>query len=384
MAAHETVEAQILLAMARPVLGEAEKAWARDLIAQHGDRLDWGFLLDHAGRHKILALVAKHLETLWPDSIRLPHRALLERYRIANRLRNAMIFTELETVLPRLAAAGIHPVLRKGAVTAQHLYRDISAREIGDVDLLVGRDDIDRAREDLGTLGYVEGEPARSGRTVVAISRKARLYASVYGIAAQFYRPASEPLVKLYAVELAHNLFLPGTGFSATIADLRDECEPCSINGVPAVRLGPPALLLDLCADIHAKARTLYWVRQRRHVQLSKLADLCGLAQTATPDLARQTHALADRLGVVRPIAFSLHLAASVLGPDPFRTLLEHFPIDPQELMRYGEADGIVGAWDLSPVERVFDLAHVTEAPPSAYVEAMRSAARPDDPPHRS
>src|SRR5690348_14007933 len=108
---HERPEARLLLTLARPHLSQAAREGALRLIEEAGADLDWGFILDTAGRHKILALAAKHLLALWPASARLPHRALLDRYRQVTRLRNEAILRELELVLVQLDAAGIHPML---------------------------------------------------------------------------------------------------------------------------------------------------------------------------------------------------------------------------------------------------------------------------------
>jgi hypothetical protein len=371
-------EADLLIRMATPVLSVEDRQYCRELLAANLAELEWGFLLDQACRHRIVALVAKHLAAAWPDHhdpFAHPHMRLLNGYRQAVRQRNEALLRELERVLMELRDAGVRAALRKGPVLAYDLYQDISAREFGDVDLLVDRGDLDRARQRLSQLGFVEGTVRDFGRVVEPSSRKQRLYQAMQANAVHLIRPTGELFVDCHVIELTTNLFLPGSGLSVAAAELEAHFIPHTINGVPVEKLDPPAFLLDLCADIYLKATTLYWIEQGRDLQLSKLTDLSGLARTYDGrDVARQLVELADGFGVRHQVAYSLHLAAEVLGGgDRFGGFLDLFPFDGADLRRFGDSDAVLGVWDRPARERVFDSGRAASTPRSRYLSGIQS-----------
>jgi hypothetical protein len=71
---------------------------------------------------------------------------------------NTLMYQELERILKALDEAGIPVIVLKGAALAATVYEDIGLRPMGDLDLLVHRQDFEKAEQIVRSVGY---EPTR-------------------------------------------------------------------------------------------------------------------------------------------------------------------------------------------------------------------------------
>jgi hypothetical protein len=82
---------------------------------------------------------------------------VLERLRdgfLMNGAKNALLFKELAQVLKALEQANIPVIVLKGAHLTASVYSHMAVRTMGDIDLLVGRSDLEKSVSRLGDLGY--------------------------------------------------------------------------------------------------------------------------------------------------------------------------------------------------------------------------------------
>lgn len=363
------IERELLLAVARvhPTPQETERV--RELLQAHANTLDWGFLIDQAIRHKVLALMGRRIDEAMAGAgikARVQHRRFLRYYAETNRQRNETMLRELARVVQALSDAGVRAALRKGAVAARELYRDLSVRQLGDIDILVGREDFDRAYQALEALGYVDGEVDITGHVAVPNTREYRIFWALHGNGFHFVRTTDEPFVEAYSIELTDNLYAPDSGASVPVSELEPYYVPDELHGVPTYKLGPAAFLLDVCSDIYLKATTLYFIEQSKDLQLMKFVDLLGLVtESGTPEVVLELRRLADLFGVLDQAAFSLHLAAELFGSAPFAAFLDHFPAPSGGIRVFGAPDGIRGQWNASVRDRIFDNRRAEKAPRS-------------------
>src|SRR5439155_13227872 len=100
-----------------------------------------------ANRHGVAPLVSRALS-------RVPAGAELRRDRESD-VRRALIFTaELSRLLDLFGEADIPLIPLRGPVLGSLLYGDVAARECSDLDILVRRADLARAKETLVAAGY--------------------------------------------------------------------------------------------------------------------------------------------------------------------------------------------------------------------------------------
>ena len=140
-------------------------------LAERWDEVDFGAATIDAARFVALARacdVAPTLHAMLEAAgrlARLPEEAArgLAAARTKARHDNILLLARLETALDLLSAAGIVPVLLKGADTLHRFYASFDERTLDDVDLLVPRDALELAVATLEGAGWTAPpEPERT------------------------------------------------------------------------------------------------------------------------------------------------------------------------------------------------------------------------------
>ena len=118
-------------------------------------RVDWPAACRAAEREGVAPLLYQ-ITRDWGPAAGLPQAAgeQLRRAYMGTARRNAILFGELERILPALAGAGAPVILLKGAALAQTVYGNIAVRPMADLDLLVREKDLPAALGALPALGY--------------------------------------------------------------------------------------------------------------------------------------------------------------------------------------------------------------------------------------
>jgi len=121
----------------------------------NSSHVDWQTVCQVAQRERLAPLLY-HLTRGWGTATGLPPAVYedLRRAYLGTARRNAILFSELERILPGLAAAGVPVLLLKGAALAQVVYGNIALRPMADLDLLVREKDVPAALRVLPALGY--------------------------------------------------------------------------------------------------------------------------------------------------------------------------------------------------------------------------------------
>ncbi len=114
--------------------------------------IDWPALVERAQRNGVAPLLYRRLR----EMAHVPPAALdlLRRAYYQNAAANALRYRELGQVLSALEAVGIPTLVLKGPALALTIYPDPALRIIGDLDLLVRREQVEQAMAALRELGY--------------------------------------------------------------------------------------------------------------------------------------------------------------------------------------------------------------------------------------
>jgi hypothetical protein len=117
------------------------------------NNFDWDKMLKLAEHHRIISRI---YTVLVAYSALVPAYVIdALRFRTQTNARQALLLTaELFCILDHLESRGIVALAYKGPALAQILYGDITARQFGDLDLLVRKSDVARAKTALLELGY--------------------------------------------------------------------------------------------------------------------------------------------------------------------------------------------------------------------------------------
>jgi len=261
LSADGSAETELLVSCARTRL-DAEHAEGMTALLEHG--IDQDRLIRMAGPHGLLPLLYWHLGAIGPGVV---SRAMLSRLREhfeANARRNLFLTAELLKVLRLLEASEIRAVPFKGPLLAASTYGNLSLRQFADLDILVRKDDVPKAKELLISRGY-RPPLALTGAQDAALLRSQSEYV--------FSSSDGKVVVEL------HWRFAPAYFSSPLDLDrLWDRLRWIALGGVQVRSLGPEDLLLVLC--VHGSKHC--WER---------LEWICGIAEVVraqpTPDWPR-------------------------------------------------------------------------------------------------
>ena len=129
----------------------ARREVARSLLKQE---IDWDYLFITAQAHGLLPLLHKDLMSVGSDLVPGHFLSRLKRESVANSQNVLHLIGKQLRVYKLFKENDIPVALFKGPLLAQMAYGEISLRQAGDIDLLIERQDFDRARCLLESLGY--------------------------------------------------------------------------------------------------------------------------------------------------------------------------------------------------------------------------------------
>ncbi len=204
--------------------------------------------------------------------------------------RNLQLHASAVRLIEAFDTAGIRVVLLKGLHLAKAVYGNVANREIGDIDVLVPRDEMARATALLVAEGYA---PIETTGTFD--------YDEVHHHGVPLVHPAG------VAVELHWNVTQSGFPYSIDPAALWERVEPLELFGRRGFVLPIDLLLLHLCIHMGLQHQFEFGLRP-----LCDIAAVIGAHGQALdwPGLRRQ----ADEWGWTRSVSLPLRLARDVVG----------------------------------------------------------------------
>jgi len=280
-------EIELLLCCARTVRSPETAAHIRALL-QEG--IDWEYLLRTARRHGVAPLLYWHLDATCSDAV--PKNAfdhLRDHFR-ANGLRNLFLTGELVRLLNAFEAREISAIPYKGPALAASVYGNLALREFNDLDILVRRHDVPKAKEVLASMGYqARYRLTRTQETGFLRSQREH----------PFRREDGKCVVELHW-EIAEKYFFP-----IDTERLWERLSRISLAGNSVLNLSPEDMLLILCTHGAKHA----WER------LEWICDVAELIRAHRENIGwEQLLAQARGLSNERTLLLGLFLASDLLG----------------------------------------------------------------------
>ncbi|MEV0135525.1 nucleotidyltransferase family protein [Dactylosporangium sp. NPDC050688] len=306
-AADRGPEWALLEALARGT-GPAQRATAAARLVRAG--LDWGELVEHALRHRMLPMVASLLEEQrLHDAVPMRVSEHLRSVLALNRHRRGVWYGEVYRVVTALQAAGIDVLTRKGAAYEVDLYGGNGSRWLGDIDLLVRPDQRQAAADLMPGLGYVCGLYDFDEGVVVPFDRtelmKYRLNPD--HLPTQSLR-TDDPLVPVLEVDYANSLTWARSVYQVPIEPVFDSIERYEVPGMGTLtRAGAPYRFLDTVLHLFREAWVEWWLEKEQDVDLMKFGDVLRLWQRHREQLRQPDFVQAlERFGVLDPVCWVL------------------------------------------------------------------------------
>ncbi len=267
------------------------------IVALLREEIEWPYLLRKANEHRVTPLLYWHLNSTCPEAV---PEAVLEqlknRFR-ANNLRNLSLTAELLRLLKIFEVRGVPTVPLKGPVLAALTYENLALRSFGDLDILVRKQDVSKARKLLTSSGYRQEDPLPQSQEA-AFLKSQREYV---------YSHDNGTVVELHWAVMPRNYF-----FFLDPENLWERLRQVRLGGENILTFSVEDLLLFLC--VHGSKH--FWYR------LAWICDVSELIRVHETIDWEQLIDCADSLGSKRMLFLGLFLAHDLLGaPVPERVL---------------------------------------------------------------
>ena len=162
-----------------------------------GTKIDWEYLFLLARRHSIVPLLYRQLDQHASDLVPAEYLNQLKKHYLENVARNTVLTAELCRLITRFADSGIDAIPYKGPVLALFAYGNVALRRFVDLDVIVKKSDVLKAREILLAEGYT---PSKS----LSLNQQELLLRTQHNM--QFSRDNHRLIIELHW-EVAPHLF---------------------------------------------------------------------------------------------------------------------------------------------------------------------------------
>src|SRR5215207_3022601 len=293
-------EAELILLCTR---SSRDLETAELILALLREEIDWAYILQMALRHRVAPLLYWNLNAICPEDIPEQVLAQLRNHFRANSQRNLLLTGELLRLLRALEAQAVPAVPYKGPALAIDAYGNLAFREFGDLDILVRKRDVRKARVVLASMGYQQQEQL-AGAQEEAFLRSQCEYIFVNDTGC--------------VVEVHWAIVPRKISFSFDTEDLWTRLEHTMLGGDTVSTFSPEDTLLILC--VHGSKH-----RWRRLTWICDVAELINAHQ----DLNwQEVMAQAAALGSERMLLLGLFLANDLLGIDLPEHVLQRVKAD--------------------------------------------------------
>ena len=119
-----------------------------------GKDIDWPYLIRTAMWHGLIPLLYKNLKDTYPDAVPEGIMNQIRNYFLTNARHNLLLNEELFKLLHLFEAHGVPAIPYKGPTLAASIYGDVTLRQFSDLDILIQKEDLKRARDLIVPLGY--------------------------------------------------------------------------------------------------------------------------------------------------------------------------------------------------------------------------------------
>ena len=250
--------------------------------------VDWEYLFLLARRHAVVPLLFLQLDQHASDLVPPATLRKLKQHYLENSARNTVLADELCRLITKFAASGIEALPYKGPVLSLFAYGNLAARRFVDLDVIVKKSDVSKAREILLAEGYM---PTKS----LSLAQQQVLLRTQHNL--QFSRDNGRLIVELHW-EVAPQLFAS----SVSAGDLWPHLVEVDLNGLRVKTLSADDLLFSLC--VHG-SRHLW----ERLSWICDVAELISRHQLNWPSLLER----AERADSERMFLLGLFLAHELL-----------------------------------------------------------------------
>jgi Uncharacterised nucleotidyltransferase len=280
-------ENELLLQSVRSSVDPSAANGIEDAVSQD---IDWEYVIQAAAAHRITPLLYQSLHTFCPKAV--PELILhqLRELFVTNARRNLFLSSELVKLVKLLESDGISAIAFKGPTLAVYAYGNLALREFLDLDILVRKKDLLRAKNLLISNGYRFAQEIPENEEGSYIESNHALT----------FRPQSG----IYMVDLHWAIAQQHYSFSFNPEPLWRQVESLSFGGSSVLTFRPEQMIIILA--MHGSKQC--WE------QLSWICDVAQLIRSRA-DLDWQSVLLeAQKTKCFKELLLTLRLANNLVG----------------------------------------------------------------------
>lgn len=147
------LEDELIVCCDRTHLNQEEILRIQSLVQKN---IDWKYLIKMAQHHGVMPLLYKSLSIACPKAVPAMVMETLQKNYQANGQRNLFMAGELIKLLHLFDSNGIPAVPFKGTALTASVYGNLALRQFSDLDILVQKQDVLKARDLLVSSGYTQ------------------------------------------------------------------------------------------------------------------------------------------------------------------------------------------------------------------------------------
>jgi hypothetical protein len=295
---HPSPEQEFVARCAEPYENQEIRQRIEELLAR---RLDWDYIQEYARFHGLLPFVWLHLRGR-AESCEISQNTLkqLSEAYYASVSRSVKLSMALRRILLALNENGIINIPLKGAALFERVYSEAPFRFLGDIDILICREDFKKIGRILTCLGYLQLPLERFTRN--------------YGYSSHFVKSQDRILIDVH-----WDLFQKPSPFSVDTKTVWKNARNTTICNINTLAMSCEDNVLFLCAKLFEDLLGLRCVR---------LVPLCDIAQIVRCSKKRMSwdYVLdkAEKWNLALPVHFALRCADMLYDtPVPKEALLE-------------------------------------------------------------
>ena len=239
--------------------------------------LNWQEIIIKGKLHRILPLIYYHLKRL--DKNDIPNKEL--KYLKQNYqnilMRNRIYFKELRKLIYCFKEERIKVVLLKGGFLSEYVYKDIGLRPFSDIDILIERKSMKKAKNIMGKLGFVEGKFNKIEKKIEEFSKSQKIINERYTGHLEFVKYDNKMSNGLITIEIHSNIFWNDEErhFVGNIASVwRNLILLRNGKGKGLYRLSNEYFLLHSCFHLFKDATSIGKIAESRDLRLLNFTDI--------------------------------------------------------------------------------------------------------------
>jgi hypothetical protein len=252
------------------------------------DGVDWDVLIQKANWHRLSALVAHHLLTFNSNGL-IPKDTFEKMHSVSysNLARNMILQDELSRLLIEFKNQEIPVIVLKGAAMLDNIFRDISLRQMSDLDILVRPEHLGQAEAIAFKKGYKYGFAVDYDSAEQTIEKRRHL-------ANLWHRE------KHIMLEIHHNIVSPDEPYQFDLDDFWKRAISINLSGAKALVFAPEDNLIHLCIN---------FLSDRRYQSSKALGQLCDISELIKYYRETLDWDLASKVAHVHGLSSMVHLA---------------------------------------------------------------------------